>query len=983
MKKIGILLLALFIYPLHLSFAESRLIWSFPSGTVESSPAMDQNGNIYFSNDDDRNLYALNPDGSLKWNIGVFGGGIFRDTPVIGADGSIYIKNGDAGSSGMLTAIDQNGQIKWQFHAPNSLGLAIGNDGTIYNSQYSQLSAINPDGSLKWELFEEHALWWQPVVNSTGKIITGYYDHDENSELMVSLDPDTGKVIWKKSVSIVANAIAIGNLNQIYVVSTDGGLYAFDENGSDLWVNTDVSFSTKGLAIADDGTIYADGRALTSSGTVKWTGDWWGIPAIGKDGVVYVSGRDGLNALNPDGSLAWKYTGIGNSNPIIGNNGILYAGSSSGGIIAIRTDSGGYCESSWPMQSGGYAHSARSYDYNKIHAGFLTSRSMGISPLPVQFTNYASGNPTTYLWDFGDGTSSDQLNPEHIYMNPGLYSVSLTVSGSDHQDTHTKQHCIWVHQENEFTYPSNPHISVSNTSGNDLSVARKSDGTVWRWSSGFAPAIIEGISDVAGLSAGHDQIFLIKQDKSVWGLGQNHCDLFGGVNVTTPVLLPGSSPVLDATAEGGAGEYPHNLNGTLLKDDNTAWQWDCINKEWYQWPEFTDILAVHTRYMFSDDFYEKFYQKKDGSFWKLDTNPNMVGRFATVIEPIKRFSAGPFHCLALNADGTIWAWGQNAYGQLGDGAQNDASDGNPTKVNGLTNVIAISAGGHHSLALKSDGTVWAWGSNGGGQIGDGTNQDRFEPVRVIDLPKAIAIAAGMDFSAAVTEDGNVWTWGYVSSVSPFFRYQPEKIGLNLISDNKPRLEVSPDHNWINGNDFPYDTPLVLTIDPVNSGNNLTANLTSDSSGNFNKNVYDFTDPSDPSISYKLQPGDVVTAVCGTHTVTVTVPDVTHAVDLETGAISGTASGFQTVLIVVYQLDGMVLCDTQVTIDPDGSFSTQCNGLEPGMGIDLILTDVDGNTLVYHGYNPIPTLQAMITHNWISGEGFPKDTSGAITINPGT
>ena len=95
---------------------------------------------------------------------------------------------------------------------------------------------------------------------------------------------------------------------------------------------------------------------------------------------------------------------------------------------------------------------------------------------------------------------------------------------------------------------------------------------------------------------------------------------------------------------------------------------------------------------------------------------------------------------ALLHDGTVWAWGSNAAGQLGDGSA--ANRASPVRVADLTDVVAIAAGGAHFIALKNDGTVWAWGSNAVGQLGDGTKNDRFAPVQVSGLSGVTAIAAG-------------------------------------------------------------------------------------------------------------------------------------------------------------------------------------------------------------------------------------------------
>jgi alpha-tubulin suppressor-like RCC1 family protein len=112
---------------------------------------------------------------------------------------------------------------------------------------------------------------------------------------------------------------------------------------------------------------------------------------------------------------------------------------------------------------------------------------------------------------------------------------------------------------------------------------------------------------------------------------------------------------------------------------------------------------------------------------------------------------------ALLADGTVRAWGYNAFAQLGDGTR--TSRRTAVRVSGLTGVRAIAAGVDHGLALLSNGTVMAWGSNGSGQVGDGTTTMRLSPVRVSGLSGAVAIAAGDNHSLAVLSNGTVMAWG--------------------------------------------------------------------------------------------------------------------------------------------------------------------------------------------------------------------------------
>jgi alpha-tubulin suppressor-like RCC1 family protein len=140
--------------------------------------------------------------------------------------------------------------------------------------------------------------------------------------------------------------------------------------------------------------------------------------------------------------------------------------------------------------------------------------------------------------------------------------------------------------------------------------------------------------------------------------------------------------------------------------------------------------------------------------WILFTFVSLVMASSTDANTI---GGGADHTVVIKPDGTVWAWGENTYGQLGDGTQ--VPHPVPAQVNTLTDVTAIAVGASHTLALKSDGTVWAWGNNANGQLGDGTQTLRKDPIQVGSLTSVIAIAAGDQHSVALTSGGRVWTWG--------------------------------------------------------------------------------------------------------------------------------------------------------------------------------------------------------------------------------
>jgi len=120
-------------------------------------------------------------------------------------------------------------------------------------------------------------------------------------------------------------------------------------------------------------------------------------------------------------------------------------------------------------------------------------------------------------------------------------------------------------------------------------------------------------------------------------------------------------------------------------------------------------------------------------------------------------AAGIFHSLALKADGSTWAWGANSYGQVGDGTTNHQDT--PKAVLGLSGARALAGGGFHSLAATADGAVWAWGRNDYGQLGNAVAGASSQPAQVTGLADAVDVAAGLWHSLALKSDGTVWCWG--------------------------------------------------------------------------------------------------------------------------------------------------------------------------------------------------------------------------------
>jgi alpha-tubulin suppressor-like RCC1 family protein len=116
------------------------------------------------------------------------------------------------------------------------------------------------------------------------------------------------------------------------------------------------------------------------------------------------------------------------------------------------------------------------------------------------------------------------------------------------------------------------------------------------------------------------------------------------------------------------------------------------------------------------------------------------------------------HTVAIRSDGTLWAWGNNTVGQLGNGTWDDS--GQPVRVGTNTNWRVVSAGSFHTVALRDDGTLWAWGANSYGQLGIGVSSNTNRPVQIGTDARWLTASAGHGHTLAVRDDGTLWAWGW-------------------------------------------------------------------------------------------------------------------------------------------------------------------------------------------------------------------------------
>jgi alpha-tubulin suppressor-like RCC1 family protein len=143
-------------------------------------------------------------------------------------------------------------------------------------------------------------------------------------------------------------------------------------------------------------------------------------------------------------------------------------------------------------------------------------------------------------------------------------------------------------------------------------------------------------------------------------------------------------------------------------------------------------------------------------------NPSLSPQLISGLAGIIQVAVGGGHVLALDSAGTVWSWGNNSYGQLGNGTTSSIpySNPSPVPVPGINGIVQIAAGGSFSLALRGDGTAYAWGLNSSGQLGDGTTVARDSPEALPALAGEVSrLIAGDQTSYAIRTDGALLSWG--------------------------------------------------------------------------------------------------------------------------------------------------------------------------------------------------------------------------------
>jgi alpha-tubulin suppressor-like RCC1 family protein len=319
--------------------------------------------------------------------------------------------------------------------------------------------------------------------------------------------------------------------------------------------------------------------------------------------------------------------------------------------------------------------------------------------------------------------------------------------------------------------------------------------------------------------SGYESIAGIKSDGTLWcwglnsygQLGDNTND--GGVAGTNSRSTPRQERTSSTNwKQVSMGSY----TTTAIKTNGTLWSWgsndsgqigDNTQNNFRSTPR-QEITSSTNWKQVSTAFYHTAAIKTDGTLWCWGANSygqigdNTIAVRSTPRQEItsstnwKQVSASTYHTAALKTDGTLWCWGRNSFGQLGDNTL--ASRSTPRQeITSSTNWKQVSAGGYNTTGIKTNGTLWVWGQNSYGQIGDnttgvsagdGTNSRSTPRQEITSSTNWKQVNSAGTLMMAIKTDGTLWGWGF---------NQTGEIGDNTnITRSTPRQEFTSSTNWV-------------------------------------------------------------------------------------------------------------------------------------------------------------------------------------------
>ena len=304
--------------------------------------------------------------------------------------------------------------------------------------------------------------------------------------------------------------------------------------------------------------------------------------------------------------------------------------------------------------------------------------------------------------------------------------------------------------------------SIISSGSSYFSSSIKTDGTLWTWGYNFSgelgqnktiykssPVQVGALTDWSKVSAASDFCVSSKTGNTIWSWGTNSLGQLGQSNTTNR-----SSPVQIGALTDWSQISAGGAVCAAIKTGGTLWTWGYNSSN--------GVLGINLGY------------------GNNRSSPTQVG----ALTDWSKVSMGGQNCSAIKTGGTLWTWGRNNAGQLGQ--NNTTYRSSPVQVGALTNWSEVSSGQFECIAIKTDGTLWAWGDNQKGALGQNNIIDQSSPVQVGALTTWSKVSTRKRSCFAIKTDGTLWAWGYNVAGG---------LGLNNASNVSSPIQVGTLTNW--------------------------------------------------------------------------------------------------------------------------------------------------------------------------------------------
>lgn len=571
----------------------------------------------------------------------------------------------------------------------------------------------------------------------------------------LGVDVSGDQVLYPAQVLNLSGVIALAaSYEHTLALTNTGRVWAWGSNWSgELGNGTTLPSSVPQEIKTLDGIIaiaagYQFSMALRADGTVwVWGSNWDGRLGTGGTGDAYVptqiselsdvmaiaAGDNFRLALKQDGTVwGWGVNGWGQ----LGN------GSNAPSSLPVQVAN---IDDAKAIVAGGSHSFAIREDGVVWGWGLNTSGQLG---------NGSDGSGNRYFWPspvYLDRTTDlDQV----IALGAGMAlreDGSLWSWGANTRGELGVGHSL---NSNVALQTLNLRNPVAIDSGNLHSLALLEDGTVWAWGSEVygqlgngvsgtnihrsVPLQVHNLTDIVSIAAGGGFNLALKRDGTVWSWGWNANGELGIGNTTQqslPVQVKG--PEGEGYLSGVVAIAAGNTRSFAITEDGTLWAWGIRATGREDGLETSSSVPVEAT--------------------RLPDDINLL-------EDLIAFSHASNHSLTLMQDGSVWAWGDNGRGQLGDGTTTGKRQAVRVRLSSdelLEDAVGIATGQWHSLAIREDGSLWSWGFNHRGQLGSGVTDGSINafPGPVLNLSGVQSVKAASDTSFALLEDGTVWAWG--------------------------------------------------------------------------------------------------------------------------------------------------------------------------------------------------------------------------------